>query len=396
MVAVTGVTTRVFQVPLRRPIGDANDPVGRSRATVMAVQLETDEGLTGLSVGNPAARQTVVEFTEMLKGEDPAGVRGLWQRMADRAFKGGVEGIVKEAICHLDVALWDLKAKANGEPLWKTLGATSGQVQAYASGIDLPLSVEEITAFYARMADLGITLGKLKVGRDLEADLRRIELMRQALSKDGRTARLAIDANEYWSPKEAVRYVREVEKAFDLEWCEEPTRRWDVRGLRAVSRQITTAVATGENLNGTSDFLPLVHGEAVDIVQVGQYTSGITGALQVAELAAAYELPVATMNCPGDFMAHIGTVMPQHLGVELVWSGWESIVDNHQIVADGWITLSDRPGLGLELRADADRYEVGELPTGAMVSTQGRRRKHSWSDHVEPGSPAAALAAGRV
>ncbi|TWF80210.1 L-alanine-DL-glutamate epimerase-like enolase superfamily enzyme [Pseudonocardia hierapolitana] len=396
MVAVTGVTTRVFQVPLQRPIGDANDPVGRSRATVMAVQLETDEGLTGLSLGNPGSRQTVVEFAEMLVGEDPAGVRGLWQRMADRAFKGGVEGIVKEAICHLDVALWDLKAKANGEPLWKTLGASSGQVLAYASGIDLPLSDEEITAFYGRMADLGITLGKLKVGRDLEADLRRIELMRQALSKDGRTARLAIDANEYWSPKEAVRYVREVEKTFDLEWCEEPTRRWDVRGLRAVSRQIATAVATGENLNGTWDFLPLVHGEAVDIVQVGQYTSGITGALQVAELAAAYELPVATMNCPGDFMAHIGTVMPLHLGVELVWPGWEAIVDNHQVVADGWITLSDRPGHGLELRADAERYEVDELPFGAMVSTQGRRRRHSWSDHVEPGSPAAGAVAGRA
>lgn len=394
MVAVTGVTTRLFQVPLRRPIGDANDPVGRSRATVMAVQLETDEGLTGLSVGNPAARQTVVEFAGMLVGEDPAGVRGLWQRMADRAFKGGVEGIVKEAICHLDVALWDLKAKANGEPLWKTLGGSSPQVKAYASGIDLPLSDTEITAFYAGMADLGITLGKLKVGRDLEADLRRIDLMRQALSVDGRTATLAIDANEYWSPKEAVRYVREVEKTFDLEWCEEPTRRWDVRGLRAVSRQITTAVATGENLNGTSDFLPLIHGEAVDVVQVGQYTSGITGALQVAELAAAYELPVATMNCPGDFMAHLGAVLPQHLGVELVWSGWEAVVENHQAVADGWITLSDRPGLGLDLRADAERYEVDELPPGAMVSTQGRRRRHSWSDHVEPATPAAA--AGRA
>src|SRR5690606_17235727 len=189
-----------------------------------------------------------------------AGVRGLWQRMVDRAFKGGVEGIVKEAICHLDVALWDLKAKANGEPLWKTLGASSGQVLAYASGIDLPLPAEEITAFYRRMADLGITLGKLKVGRDLDSDLRRIDLMRQALSTGGRAAGPAIDANGCWSPKAAVRCDREVDKWFDREWREEPTRRWDVRGVRAVLRKISTAVAPGENVTGTWDCRRLVHG----------------------------------------------------------------------------------------------------------------------------------------
>lgn len=380
LIKVTGVETKLFRVPLKRPIGDANDPVGSDTAMQMAVLLTTDDDITGISIGHPASQQAVVEFAEMLIGQDPAGVRGLWQRMVDRAFKGGVEGIVKEAICHLDVALWDLKAKANGEPLWRTLGADSPYVQAYASGIELPLSDDDLTKYYREMASFGLTLGKVKVGRDLDDDLRRIELMRQALSHYGGRPRLAIDANEYWTAKEAVRNVREIEKIFDLEWCEEPTRRWDVRGLRAVSRQVTTAVATGENLNGVWDFLPLVQGEAVDVVQVGQYTSGITGALQVAELASAYELPMATMNCPGDFMAHIGTIMPRHLGVELVWAGMEAIVDNHQVVEGGWIRLSDEPGLGLELRDDAKQYELRDIPPGAMVSTRGRRRKGSWAD----------------
>jgi L-alanine-DL-glutamate epimerase-like enolase superfamily enzyme len=384
VVAITGVRTRIFRVPLERLIGDANDPVGSDAALLMAVLLDTDEGLVGTSIGHAASQQVVVELAELLVGEDPAGVRGLWQRMVDRVFKGGVEGIAKEAICHLDVALWDLKAKAHGEPLWKTLGGDSPYVLGYASGIDLPLTDEQITDYYRRMAGHGLTLGKLKVGRDLEADLRRLELVRAALSQDGRTARLAIDSNEYWTAKQAVRAVRAIEEQFDLEWCEEPARRWDVRGLRSVSEQVSTAVATGENLNGTWDFLPLIAGGAVDVVQVGQYTSGITGALQVAELAAAFELPVAIMNCPGDFMAHLGAVVPNHAGVELLWAGMGAIADNHQVVEDGWIRLSDEPGLGLELRADADRYELDAAPPGAMVSTRGRRRRGSWQDRGEP------------
>jgi L-alanine-DL-glutamate epimerase-like enolase superfamily enzyme len=380
MTKITGVETRVFRVPLKRKIGDANDPIGRATTAQMAVMLTTDEGLTGLSIGHPTSRQIVIEFTEMLKGEDPAGVRSLWQRMVDRAFKGGAEGIAKEAICHLDVALWDLKAKANGEPLWRTLGADSPHVRAYASGIDTPLTDDEITAYYREMAALGITLGKLKVGRDQEADLRRLELMRDALATNGRRPQLAIDSNEYWTAKEAVSRIREIESTFTLEWAEEPARRWDAAGLRRVSRQVTTAVATGENLNGVPEFLPLIHGEAVDIVQVGQYTTGITGALQVAELASAYELPVATMNCPGDFMAHLGTVIPNHAGVEIVRAGFGRLVDNHQTIHDGWVTLSDRPGLGIELRDDIDELEVDGIPAGTATSTPGRRRKSSWLD----------------
>ena len=92
-----------------------------------------------------------------------------------------------------DVALWDLKAKANDEPLWKTLGASSRAVKAYASGIDLSLDDDGIRKFYESQAAQGIAIGKLKVGLDREADLRRIGIMKEALATSGKDPILLID-----------------------------------------------------------------------------------------------------------------------------------------------------------------------------------------------------------
>jgi L-alanine-DL-glutamate epimerase-like enolase superfamily enzyme len=110
---------------------------------------------------------------DLLVGQDPRGVRGLWKRMVDAVFKGGNRGAVTGAISALDIALWDLKAKLNDEPLWRTLGASVPKVKAYASGIDLNLTDEQIGAFYGGLAAQGVQASKLKVGIDEEADERR-------------------------------------------------------------------------------------------------------------------------------------------------------------------------------------------------------------------------------
>ena len=88
----------------------------------------------------PGARSQIHALVDaVLVGEDPRGVRGLWKKMVDRVFKGGNRGLAGSAVANLDIALWDLKAKLNDEPLWRTLGASSPRVKAYASGIDLCL-----------------------------------------------------------------------------------------------------------------------------------------------------------------------------------------------------------------------------------------------------------------
>ena len=171
---ITGVRTKLYRFELTRPLGDANNPQGRQKATNMALFIDTDAGLSGTMLAPPSVRGYIHAFVdELLVGEDPKGVRGLWQSMVDRVFKGNNRGLVNDALSMIDIALWDLKAKANDEPLWKTLGAGTNKVRAYASGLDMPLSDEDLRAFYEDMASKGISAGKLKVGLDPEADLRR-------------------------------------------------------------------------------------------------------------------------------------------------------------------------------------------------------------------------------
>jgi L-alanine-DL-glutamate epimerase-like enolase superfamily enzyme len=371
---ITGIRTVLYEYDLKRPIGDANSPQGSQHIPSLAVFVDTDAGLTGVSVGAPDARQIIHSMAkDLLIGQDPRGVRGLWQRMVDCLFKIGNRGTGTNAIAALDVALWDLKAKANDEPLWQTFGAAEGRAKAYASGIDLCLSDSELSEFYQGMAAKGIAAGKLKVGVDIDRDFERIGIMRDALATSGKTPALMVDSNEYWSPKQSIRHIRRFEETYDLTWVEEPARRWDYRGLRKVSESVHAAVATGENLSHVSEFMPLVDHGAVDIVQAGQECSGFTGIMQVADLAYAYELPIAIMNAPANFTAHLAAALPNHIGMEVLDAGRDIAmhVDNH--IEDGWILLGDKPGLGIEF----DEEKLAELetkqPADAPPSVWSRR-----------------------
>ncbi len=361
---------------MTRPIGDANNPTGRDQYAALAVFLDTDLGLTGVSLGNPGQQGDIHAMSEnLLFGRDPRGVLGLWQRMADFAFKGGNRGAITDVIGTLDVALWDLKAKANGEPLWKTLGASSRAVKAYASGIDLCLNDDEISAFYERQAALGIGIGKLKVGLDREGDLRRISLMREALATSGREPILLVDSNEYWSPKQAIQHIRYFERHHEIFWAEEPARRWDYTGLRQVSQAVNAAVATGENLDDAADFRALIAQQAADILQIGVGAGGITGAMRVAQMADGFDLPVSVMNCPGNFMAHFAAVLPNHIWMEVVDAGQDRSFNHDSRVEDGYIILGDKPGNGIEFdMAKLEEFRVTARSASAAPSPWGRRR----------------------
>jgi L-alanine-DL-glutamate epimerase-like enolase superfamily enzyme len=307
--------------------------------------------------------------------------------MVDFVFKGNNRGLVNDAISALDVALWDLKARINNEPLWKTLGASTRRVRAYASGLDMPLSDEELRAFYEDMAAKGIFAGKLKVGLDPEADLRRLGIMKEALAKSGKKPALMVDANEYWSPKQAIRHIRMFEASHDLVWAEEPARRWDYRGLRQVSRHIRAAVATGENLDHVSEFMPLVANQAVDVIQIGWGASGITGGLQVADLAYAFEIPVSVMNCPGSFMAHFAAALPNHIWMEVFNAGRTVGMTVDTRIEDGWIVLGDSPGLGIVFDEEKLKALAVDKPSPAAGPSPWGRRRGAGLYEVGPAEP---------
>lgn len=386
---VTEVRTEVYEFELERPVGDANFPDGMRRWAGMGVFVDTDEDLTGVSISFPETRSHIHSIVDgVIVGHDPRGVRGLWQDMMDVVFKGGNSGIVAGAVCAIDVALWDLKAKLNGEPLWKTLGASTRRVRAYASGIDMPLSDDELRRYYEAAAAQGICAGKLKVGLDREADMRRIGVMRDALAGSGKKPVLTVDANEYWSPKQAIRHLSAYEEEYDLFWVEEPARRWDYNGLRQISQAVKTAVATGENLSDISQFALLLREDAVDIVQANHGCSGITGNLMVAELAYAFDRPFAMGNSPGHFMAHVAAALPNHVMLELFGVDYAPYVTSDTRIEDGWIVLGDRPGLGIEF--DPERLEAFKARDGAAHSTHAlpARRRGAGLYEVGPEEPA--------
>ena len=372
---VTGVRTQSYEIELTRALGDANDPCGCTHMALMAVYLDTDEGLTGIALSGPGMEKMITGMVNgLIVGHDPRGVRGLWKRMIDQVFKGNNRGMVSGAISAIDIALWDLKAKINNEPLWKTLGASSRYVKGYASDIGANLSDDDLRAFYTRLAKQGINAGKVKVGLKREDDLRRIGIMHDALALSGKTPSLMIDSNEYWSPKQAIRHIQAIEEEYDLTWVEEPARRWDYRGLRKVSESVRAAVATGENLTDISEFMALIANEAVDIVQVGSGTSGITGALMVAEMAYGFELPVSLMNCPANYMAHLAAALPNHIMMEVLDAGVDQGMIHHHTVQDGYVVLSDDPGIGIEFDPEKLAAWAVEKPSARSTMPFARRR----------------------
>ncbi|MCL2891183.1 enolase C-terminal domain-like protein, partial [Brenneria tiliae] len=136
---------------------------------------------------------------------------------------------------------------------------------------------------------------KLKGGLDVEQDLQRLLAVREVYLANSPSPVMMIDVNESMSAKQAVRYVSRLQEALDLSWIEEPVRRWDAAGHAAIRQQVRCAVATGENLTGLEQFLPLLKENAVDVLQAGMCW-GITHFLRVANLAQAFSLPVSPVG----------------------------------------------------------------------------------------------------
>ena len=341
-VRITGYRSLVTTNHWGRPIGDANGAVRSGITPVPILLIETDVGVTGVGLGD---HSQIDKVFPAIDGEDPRAVPALFDRMLAAVFKAGHQGAVYGAIGAVDMALWDLKAKLAGEPLWRLLGARDRTVPAYASGLDIVLDDDELAAVYAEFAGRGLRAGKLKGGLDPVVDARRLAIVTDALAINGSPA-LMLDANESWWPKQAVRHVAALEQHFDLTWIEEPVRRWDAVGLAAVRSQVRAAVATGENLTGVEQFVPLIRAGAVDVVQTGSVW-GITHFLRVAALAHAHDLPVSVVGYNTNPLAAAAAAVPNHLTLEVQDLGTPRGLTVDHAVTDGCVVLGDEPGSGL-------------------------------------------------
>jgi L-alanine-DL-glutamate epimerase-like enolase superfamily enzyme len=342
---ITGYRTLETVLDWGRPVGDANGVFDDGVTPVPVVLVDTDEGVTGIGLGPHTEIETVFKAIE---GEDPRAVTALYDRMLRHTFKAGHAGRVFGTIGALDTALWDIKAQLAGEPLWRLLGGRDRTIPAYASGLDIALTDEQLISVYQEYAQRGLRAAKLKGGLDIERDTHRLLLVGQVLADAGLGGRpgLMLDVNECWSRKQAVRYVGEIERHVDLIWIEEPVRRWDAEGNAVVSRSVRAAVATGENLTGLEQYRPLIAAGAVDVVQAAAVW-GVTHFLRVATLAHAHDLPVSPIGTTPIALLHAAAAIPNHVTSELQDLVPPIGVSLDVQVEDGAFILGDAPGAGV-------------------------------------------------
>ena len=343
---ITGYRTLSTRHHWRRAVGDVNGHIDDAVTEVPILIIETDEGVEGVAIGSHA---DLDRLFPAIVGEDPRAVSALFDRMLAAVFKAGHAGATYGGVATIDAALWDIKAKLAGEPLWRLLGGRDRFVPGYASGLDIALSDEEIATFYGAFADRGYVAGKLKGGLDPDVDLRRLRIIEEVLARNTSRPGLMLDANESWQVKQAVGYVRALEEHVDLLWVEEPLRRWDAVGHARLSAGIRTAVATGENLTGVDQFRPLFDAGAPDIVQAGAIW-GVTHVLRLATVAAARDLPISPVGYNANpAVAAAMTAVPNHLTTEVQALDFApGILVDHEF-ADGGIVIGDEPGSGIRI-----------------------------------------------
>ncbi|MEN3612510.1 mandelate racemase/muconate lactonizing enzyme family protein [Plantactinospora sp. ZYX-F-223] len=378
---ITGYRTLTTVQEWGRPVGDANGVFADGVVPVSIVIVETDEGISGVGLG---PHVEIERIFAAIDGEDPRAVTTLYDRMLRHTFKAGHAGPVFGTIGALDTALWDIKAQAAGEPLWRLLGGRDRRVPAYASGLDIGLTDDELVSTYEVYARYGLRAAKVKGGLDIERDRHRLCLVGEVLTEAGHGLRpgLMLDVNEAWTRKQAVRHVCELERTLDLIWIEEPVRRWDAEGHAAVGRGIRASVATGENLTGLEQYRPLIAAGAVDIVQMAAVW-GVTHFLRASALAHAHDLPVSPIGNSPVGLLHAATSVPNHLTSELqdLTPPVGVSIDLH--VEDGAFVLGDSPGLGV--RVDEDRIRA---------TTRRPEAPMSEGPHVRPERAGRRLLAG--
>jgi L-alanine-DL-glutamate epimerase-like enolase superfamily enzyme len=280
-------------------------------------------------------------------------------------------------------AAWDLLGKRLGLPLWRLLGGREPRVGAYASGLDFHMSDSEFRAFFENAAAAGFRGFKIKVGHpDPEWDVNRLRILREAV---GNAGVVMVDANEAWTPKEAIRRLDLYRRAgFDLLWVEDPTLRDDFEGLREIRAGAPWVhVNSGEYLDLHGKRM-LIEARGVDILNVHGHVSDT---MHAGWLAAEHGIAVSLGNTTLELGVHMAAALPGVEWLEYSFQNYNHLVDEPIVIRDGYAYAPARPGHGLTLSDAARRTATPEvLPFEQLPAAPGVATPHSGvaSDTVIP------------
>jgi L-alanine-DL-glutamate epimerase-like enolase superfamily enzyme len=359
MSAITRIDITHHQLPLDPPFPASWDPQPRTKFPATIVRVHDSDGNVGIGSGD--AMYGFADYQRYFIGEDPLDLDRHAAVLANIEFHAGRPW-------PMDIALWDLAGKIRDEPIWKMVGGRSNRVRAYASsGVHRP--VVEMVEVARRIVDLGFPALKVRFGRpNLDEDLAVICAVRDAV---GEQLELMVDCNQGWRmPWDTQRpwnvdqatVVAQRLEAERVYWMEEPLHRGDYEGMSELRNRVSISIAGGELTREPYEFRELLARHCFDVFQPDAVCSmGISGLRHLAvEVEAAGKIftPHTWGNGIG-VMANLhltaGTVDTPFIEFPFDPPEWTTarrdyiLTDTIEADGNGWITLSDRPGLGIEL-----------------------------------------------
>jgi galactonate dehydratase len=332
------------------------------------VKVYTDEGIYGVGEcsGWPRVIEAAVrDLAGILVGEDPAHIEKLWQKMMVAQMAHGVTGVVGAgAMSGIDMALWDIKGKALGTPVWNLLG---GQVRdririySHASAPDVALELKR----------RGITAVKTGGVRD---PLHKVAAIREAVGDD---VDIMVDLHgpPWMTPKDAIVLGRALEP-YHLLFLEDPVAPENIESLARVSQSVAIPIAAGERLATIWGWRAMIEREIVDVIQpdTGR-AGGISQMKKLAGMAEAHHIMMAphsgTLGPVAEFAAlHLLAAIPNTLMLERIendWPGRNTVISAAPVLDNGHLLVPTVPGLGV----DIDEAAIARHPSERNVSIAG-------------------------
>jgi L-alanine-DL-glutamate epimerase-like enolase superfamily enzyme len=353
LMKVTGYETWVVRVPYEE---------ARAPAPQVILRLLTDEGLDGVAYVTPLVpwtikpiRAAVEEFAQRTVGRDPMAVESINAEFLARIPRPQFDALARSAAGLVDIALWDLKAKAVQLPLWRLLGASDNKVPTYASwNLWWQYDIETLARHAEEAVDKGFRAMKYRLGgvRTREESIARTRALRDAVGPD---VDLHVDMNWSWTVDKTIAIGRDLEP-FGLTWIEDPIPAHEYDGLAQISTALQTPICAGETYHEASQFRALLDRRAVDVVMIDLECGGITQWLKMAALVQSYGVPIASHMCT-EVSAHVIAAVGGQTVEYIPWA--VPLFKEVPSVLDGRLVLSERPGLGVELDlAAVKKFEV--------------------------------------
>ena len=333
----------------------------RRRVTQVYLEVRTnDEGLSGLFGPVDGAHAALLrqEIRQAVLGTDPLASERIWDQVL-RSNRHGRSGYSMMALSALDCALWDLKGKAFGVPVYRLLGGpTRDSIPAYASMLGFPLETEELQQTVSAYRDLGYTAQKwffrYGPGQGPDGLARNVEFVRAARAAIGDDHRLMVDAFNSWDAAYAIEVGRRIADCRPF-WLEEPVPVDRLHALRAIRTATGIPVATGEHCYTRWQVKQLLDSEAADVVQSDpDWCGGISELVKIAALCSAYDVPLVPHGHSLHAALHVAaasspTVVPMVEFLVLHQRHKQAFMKEFLEPERGVLRLPEAPGLGIEL-----------------------------------------------